>query len=168
MFAPMGSYTVNDIHFVFATLWTDINKGNPIDVSGSGVMNDYRHIMIYDDSLESGVRYLTPYDTMKIHSDHREFISEKVQGHEKVVVMTHHAPHMLSSGGHSTDKSSVFYCCTDLEDVILDNPQIKFWIAGHTHSKADYHIGDTRILSNPRGYRLEKLSHNFQINVIDL
>ena len=41
---------------------------------------------------------------------------------------------------------------SDLSDLILDNPQIKFWTHGHIHTQFDYMIGTTRILCNPRGY----------------
>lgn len=167
-YIPMGCLKVNDIKFVFASLWTDINKGNPIDISCSGIMNDYQQIMINDDASASGIRYLTPDDTMRLHTMHRDHIKVEVVGHDKVVVMTHHAPHILSAGDRRIDRSSVFYCCTDMEDVILDNPQIKFWIAGHTHNKADYFIGDAQILSNPRGYPSEKISKSFIIETITL
>lgn len=42
---------------------------------------------------------------------------------------------------------------SQLDDFILDNPRIKLWIHGHTHTKFDYMVGDyTRVVCNPRGY----------------
>jgi hypothetical protein len=41
---------------------------------------------------------------------------------------------------------------SDLNDFILDHPQIKLWTHGHTHEPFDYMIGSTRIVCNPRGY----------------
>jgi hypothetical protein len=40
-----------------------------------------------------------------------------------------------------------------LEYFIMDHPQIKTWVHGHMHDAVDYMIGETRILSNPRGYK---------------
>jgi hypothetical protein len=41
---------------------------------------------------------------------------------------------------------------SDLNDMILDNENIKVWIHGHMHDPVDYMIGNTRVISNPRGY----------------
>jgi hypothetical protein len=41
---------------------------------------------------------------------------------------------------------------SDLSELILDNPQIKTWVHGHMHNQSDYMIGDTRVVTNPRGY----------------
>ena len=41
---------------------------------------------------------------------------------------------------------------SDLDDFILQHPQIQVWVHGHTHDKFDYMIGSTRIVSNARGY----------------
>ena len=48
----------------------------------------------------------------------------------------------LMNGGYSSE----------LDDFILDHPQIKLWTHGHTHEDFDYQIGSCRILCNPRGY----------------
>ena len=41
---------------------------------------------------------------------------------------------------------------SDMNDYILDHPQIRLWTHGHTHHPFDYRIGSTRIVCNPRGY----------------
>jgi predicted phosphodiesterase len=41
---------------------------------------------------------------------------------------------------------------SDLSEFILDNENIKVWVHGHMHDPVDYMIGDTRVVSNPRGY----------------
>ena len=41
---------------------------------------------------------------------------------------------------------------SNLEEFILDRPQIKVWTHGHTHDTFDYMIGSTRVMCNPRGY----------------
>jgi hypothetical protein len=41
---------------------------------------------------------------------------------------------------------------SSLDEFILDNPNIKVWVHGHMHDPNNYVIGDTRVLSNPRGY----------------
>ena len=76
----------------------------------------------------------------------------------KVVVCTHHQPSFSSVAErykHETIMNGAF--CSNLDEFILDHPQIKLWTAGHTHNAMDYRIGDTRIFVNPRGYPGEKM-----------
>jgi hypothetical protein len=42
--------------------------------------------------------------------------------------------------------------CSNLEEFILDHPQIRLWTHGHMHDPSDYMIGETRVVCNPRGY----------------
>jgi Icc-related predicted phosphoesterase len=42
---------------------------------------------------------------------------------------------------------------SNLENLILDNPQIHAWIHGHIHQRQDYQIGGCRVVANPRGYQ---------------
>ena len=42
---------------------------------------------------------------------------------------------------------------SDLNDFILDNPQIKYWTHGHTHEPFRYMIGQCEVICNPRGYK---------------
>ena len=48
-----------------------------------------------------------------------------------------------------------------LEELIMDNTQIKYWVHGHMHDPVDYTIGETRVLANPRGYA--GYEHNAEI-----
>ena len=42
---------------------------------------------------------------------------------------------------------------SDLSDFILDECQnVTHWIHGHTHTMRDYYVGETNVVSNPRGY----------------
>lgn len=70
------------------------------------------------------------------------------------VVITHHLPSYRSVPprfvGHPLNP---FFVC-DVEEVILRKSP-KLWIHGHTHSTADYQLGDTRVVCNPFGYPRE-------------
>ena len=58
---------------------------------------------------------------------------------------------------------------SDLSELILDNPQIKLWTAGHMHHSYRYHIGDTLVACNPRGYiGYETCADNFRLKYVDL
>ena len=67
------------------------------------------------------------------------------------VVVTHFAPARGSI--HPRFAGSPINACfvSDLEERILRwRPAL--WLHGHTHDSFDYRVGDTRVVSNPRGY----------------
>jgi predicted phosphohydrolase len=166
-FLESGVYTTESLKIVCATLWTDVNKGSPLQTNG-GYMRDYENISVNEPDHN---RLLTVSDTMALHKYHKQDIADSVQDHDNVLVVTHHAPNMKSCNADRYGGSDMdyYYGCTDMDDLILDNPQIKNWIHGHTHTHVDYSIGDTRILSNPRGYAgYEPMSKTFKIKVIEL
>lgn len=150
------SYTeIDNVVVVGATLWTDCNGADPITMMTlqSG-MNDYR--VVTNHYQDRGVYYkLTPEVTVEDHGKAKDFIASTAKkfADRPVVVVTHHSPSKRSTkpryqgdyhmnGGYSSS----------LEDLILDNPNIKFWTHGHTHDTFEYPVGQCTIICNPRGY----------------
>lgn len=41
-------------------------------------------------------------------------------------------------------------------DELVKGSGATLWVQGHTHHAVDYSLGDTRVLSNPRGYAGEE------------
>jgi predicted phosphodiesterase len=71
----------------------------------------------------------------------------------KVVVVGHHAPSYQSIDEQYRNSylmNGGYY--SNLDEFILDHPQVVLWTHGHTHVPFDYMIGTTRIACNPRGY----------------
>lgn len=67
------------------------------------------------------------------------------------MVVTHHAPSARSfDPAYNLDLLAGAYG-SSLDEVIASYP-IDLWAHGHTHFCVDYCIGDTRIVSNQRGY----------------
>ncbi len=143
---------INDVTFIGGTLWTDLNKGDPITMSMiKNMMNDYRQVVNED----TGYHYLSPATTFAKHRQTVEFIKKTVETDQAktYVVVGHHAPSPLSIGyKYKGDTIMNGGYASDLSELILDHPQIKLWIHGHTHDCFDYMIGETRIVCNPRGY----------------
>jgi Icc-related predicted phosphoesterase len=146
---------IGDTRYVGGTLWTSLNNGSMTAVGyANSMMNDYRLIK------ERKVPFakFTPLTSMYRHRCTLEAISKACEGHDKVVVLTHHAPSAKSidekfSDPMYTDANYSYY--SDLDDFILARPQIKLWCHGHMHSSKDYMIGTTRVVCNPHGYRDE-------------
>jgi len=141
--------------FMGGTLWTDMNKGDPITVHVvKNMMHDYR--VIQNHYADKDLYYkLTPEVTV---DEHRKTLKAfkmflEMTRDKPVVVITHMAPSFksvnekylhegVSNGGYASD----------LSEFILDHENIKVWVHGHMHDGVDYMIGNTRVLANPRGY----------------
>jgi len=69
------------------------------------------------------------------------------------VMCGHHAPSPQSTHAmyaHDTIMNGGYR--SDLEDFIQHQPNLVLWTHGHTHHPFDYHVGQCRIVCNPRGY----------------
>lgn len=143
---------INDVTFIGCTLWTDMNKGDPVTLhTVADMMNDYR--IIRHDQL--GYTKLRPAHTAAQHRKSVEYIRTVIEGKfdEKFVVVGHMAPTRQSIHPRYKDDSIMNGAyASDLSDFILDHPQIKLWCHGHTHTTFDYMVGSTRVVCNPRGY----------------
>ena len=151
-FLERGCKKIDDVTFVGGTLWTNMNKGDPITLHAArDMMNDFR---IIRKELE-GYTALKPYDTTIRHQQTLDYIRNVVaeKHDEKFVVVGHHSPSFLSCHPMYKNDTVMNGCYhSDLSEFILDRPQIKLWTHGHTHHPFDYVIGETRVVCNPRGY----------------
>jgi hypothetical protein len=143
---------IDDVVFVGGTLWTDMNKGDPLTLHAvRDMMNDFR--IIKND--EKGYTNLKPADTVVRHRETLQYIKHVVTEHKdkRCVVVGHHSPSVLSTHEQYRNEhlmNGAYH--SDLSEFILDHPQIKLWTHGHTHHPFDYTIGETRVVCNPRGY----------------
>lgn len=156
---------INDVTFIGGTLWTDMNNLDALTLYHMRtMMNDFRvitnsatpvHFRTQQGEFKTRVAKFSPEDAVSEHVQMKQYIQSVVQGNHdtKYVVVGHHAPSTRSihemyahdsimNGGYSSN----------LDEFILDHPQIRLWTHGHTHHPFDYQIGDTRVVCNPRGY----------------
>jgi len=148
----MESVVIEDVTFIGATLWTDMNKQDPLtSMAVKDAMNDYRVIR----HSQRGYAKLRPTDTVLRHMDTLSYIKDELAKNSegKYVVVGHHAPTKLSlKPKYEKDVLLNGAYSSDLSEFILDHPQIKVWTHGHTHDCFDYQVGSTRVVCNPRGY----------------
>ncbi len=151
---------IQDVTFIGGTLWTDMNKADPLTMHAiKDMMNDFR--IIRNDKREYAK--MSPQDVILRHRQTLDYIKSVVaeRGDEKFVVVGHHSPSFQSVSEeykHETLMNGGYH--SDLSEFILDRPQIKLWTHGHTHHCFDYMIGETRIVCNPRGYENEGYSED--------
>jgi len=160
---------IEDVTFIGCTLWTDMNRGDPMTYHAiSDMMNDFS--IIRNDAM--GYTKLRPAHAHSRHRNSLSYIQNVVaeKHDQKFVVVGHHAPCTLSINEiYKNDKLMNGGYASDLSEFILDRPQIKAWAMGHTHHVHRYYVGETLVVCNPRGYAGHELSADqFKLRYIDL
>jgi DNA repair exonuclease SbcCD nuclease subunit len=151
-FLENDTKVINDVTFIGGTLWTDMNKGDPLTMHAiEGMMNDFRIIKNDKRNYAS----MSARDVAGRHARTLSYFKSVLaeQHDKKFVVVGHHSPSFQSCHpmyGNDTLMNGGYH--SDLSEFILDHPQIKLWTHGHTHHPFDYVIGETRVVCNPRGY----------------
>ena len=154
---------ISDWVFLGATLWTDFRNENALEMmEASQCLNDYKTIRI-----GSNYRKMNPDDTLGFHKKSKQFLLDTLPTfkNQKVWVLTHHAPSYQSV--HPKYRNAGIAngaYVSDLDDLIFDNPNIKYWSHGHTHESMDYMIGGCRVICNPKGYHPAEVNPNFDPN----
>lgn len=183
-------FEINDTVFVGGTLWTDMNKEDPLTLHGiRRMMNDFRCVensnrevtyKTFDDvdnpdkpTFRTRTAIFSPEDAVEDHRkmlDYIRIVYEGMPPWKQMVVVGHHTPSYQSC--HPIYKDDTLMnggYHSDLSEFILDRPGIKLWTHGHTHELFDYMIGSTRVVCNPRGYiGHEELAYNFTLKVVEV
>jgi len=138
-----------DIVFVGGTLWTDFNKHDPLCLHNADYyMNDYRYIK------DENYRKITPERIAFEHHKTRKYIEHVAQENKdkRIVVVTHHLPSYALCAEEYRGQESNHYYASSMEDVILDNENIKLWCSGHVHHRIQKEIGQCLCCINAVGY----------------
>lgn len=151
----------NDCIILGTTLWSYIEDDYKYLIETS--INDYK--LIKKDN-----RKLTVDDTNKLFLENKKWIEDvlKENKHKKIIVLTHHAPSYKAIPdkykGHFINQGFV----NDLDYLLKDNSNIKYWFFGHTHTSFNFKINQTLCVCNPRGYvrngTIENLSFQKEIS----
>jgi predicted phosphohydrolase len=155
---------LDDVAYLGCTLWTDFAlHGNPWLAASEAerLMNDYRRVR-----LSPGYGKLRAHDTARLHRRSLEWLREEIPRHagKKIVVVTHHAPSLRSVPDRFRDDPVSAAYASSL-DAFVASSGVHLWIHGHAHDSADYRIGGTRVVCNPRGYP-EEINERFQAGLV--
>lgn len=172
---------VDDIVFVGGILYTDFKlygEGTAFVAKQTSLLslNDYRYCYYNSEFLRPTdsqdtyniIKKVSPnnYETMFYRT--KKAIENACEQYpdKKIVVVTHHAPSEKSIAPiFETSKTNASYA-NNLENFILEHPNIKLWCHGHIHTTSDYMIGDCRVVCNPRGYEKWESDNNFNSRLI--
>lgn len=149
---------IDGVRFLGATLWTDYKvqsessqEANMIAARDS--LNDHRVI-------HYGNEPFMPAHALEIHQHTVAWLTEKLDTSfdGKTVVVTHHGPSLKSAHPEYgiNQLSSAFI--SDLDDLV---EKADVWCFGHTHAGIDTQVGKCRLVSNQRGYPMERLPEPF-------
>ena len=176
-------FDLGDVRFIGSTLWTDMNKEDPLTLHAmKKMMNDFRcvknsnrevHFKDEGGKFHTRVATFSPEDAVEEHRKSLDYIKTVYADTPpwmNVVVVGHHTPsHTSCHPRYKDDQIMNGGYHSDLSEFILDRPGIKLWTHGHTHEWFDYMIGSTRIVCNPRGYDgYEDIADKFELKVIEL
>lgn len=173
---------IDDVIFIGGTLWTDMNGEDALTMRHiAGMMNDFRIVdnssrITYwrdtDGNSHERTSRFTPEDAVEDHKAMREYIRTVIEGRydERFVVVGHHSPSKASTHPRYKDEAIMNGgYSSNLDDFIIDHPQIKLWTHGHTHEDFDYMVGSTRVVCNPRGYiNYEDRADTFKLKTVEI
>lgn len=159
---------IDDVVFIGATLWTDMNKEDPYTmmVAPNYMTPDFS--LIHEGKTTSD-EYITRKKKFQVatwldkNEKHFEFIKKLTESNadEKVCIVTHHGctfEAVDEKFEHELVGNGFFF--SEYGDYITDHPNIRAWIHGHTHSPVDLKIGECSVVANPFGYPGEKTNFN--------
>jgi Icc-related predicted phosphoesterase len=146
-------------------LWTgDGSNGGKYKQDENGYM-----IQIGTKMKEEPAKW-SPEDTVEDHKQMLAYINTIIQDPGNYIVVGHHAPSSRSVADwfkHDTIMNGAFR--SELDEFIMDRPQIQLWVHGHMHNASDYEIGSTRVVCNPRGYvGYEAVADKFELKYLEV
>jgi predicted phosphodiesterase len=158
-FLEKDAVVLDQVKFVGATLWTDVNKGDPITALSVGYERQANNGFKDFQKIKVGpnFRRLHVNDLIGQHIQSKQFIFDnafKDHPDQTLVVVTHMAPSYGSVAERYRTEAKRHHnhmYFSELGSEIAYS-EIDYWLHGHTHHVIDYKLGDTRVLCNPRGY----------------
>jgi len=156
----------DNVRFLGGTCWTDFSATGNLKLAmaeARRTMSDYSEIR-----SGMGLRKLRPEDTQKKHTEFKAWLRKKLNEpfDGKTVVITHHAPSILSIAPEYLDEfthGSAAY--VNRMEYLMGKP-IALWVHGQTHSKFEYQIAGTHVVCNPRGYHGLRLNKKFDPRLV--
>jgi len=169
------SLVVDDVLFIGSALWTDFFRQDPFAMQyASRNMSDFELIKKSTPEIRAdygqiiATNRVLPFDTVIRHKESVAFIKSELEKHNdmKTVMVSHHAPTAMSVPERFKGASLNGAYYSNLEDIMLDNNQIKYWIHGHMHDSTSYEVGSTQVICNPFGYYYKMENMNFVGNLV--
>lgn len=158
---------IGDTQVFGCTLWSGMNLYDEVSNTNSRLFLD-KHWSDYE-WIKTRQGRLTTEHTMKLHATSCDNIRAWARVHEgeKRLVLTHFLPSEKSAPERYAGNLENNAFSSRCEDLVM---MVDCWCHGHTHDKADYQIGESRVVCNPRGYPGEWYPRNGTVatNIIEV
>jgi Icc-related predicted phosphoesterase len=146
-------------------LWTEDGQNG-----GRYLTNEAGQMIVIGHKRKEEPATWSPEDTVEEHQQMLDYINVIVQDPGSYIVVGHHAPSSRSvADWYRADTVMNGAFRSELDEFIMDRPQIRLWIHGHMHNASDYRIDQTRVVCNPRGYiGYEAVANKFELKYLEV
>ena len=153
---------IDDTDFILSTLWSHIPPGTEEAVSDG--IHDF-------DFIDCNGRSLSVDEYNRQHRISVDYIRDAVRNSDArhVVVVTHHAPSLLTIATEHLTSPLRYAFATDLH-WLMEDGRIDYWVYGHSHTNVNCRVFNTEIICNQLGYVFHdgqmkgfRLDKNFEI-----
>lgn len=146
----VGVQIVNNVRFIFATLWADGGADKIEQMNVEKCLWDFTVIKLRNKNY-------TVESMIRLHKKQKAGITKalKTPFDGQTIVVTHHMPsYRLCHPRFGNEINGGF--ASNCEDILAYDHAPDVWVFGHTHDVIDTMVFNTRCFSNPSGYRAEK------------
>lgn len=151
---------IDGVTFIGTPLWTNFRNSPQSAMLAKGLISDFR--------------WYSSKTCMERGTYAQQWLKrayENIAG--KKVIITHWMPAVECIDpqylGPGSNEDLNRYFANDMGGWVSEISNVPFWFFGHTHSSVDITLGDTRLVSNPSGYRRRDgyyENRNFKENLI--
>ena len=143
------TYKYGNYLFLGTTFWSYLPAYLATQIKKS--INDYKKI-----------ENISPEIITTIHNNNVRWLSSQLDRSEHThmikIVITHHAPLKYRTYHPKYENKITNFAYASNYPQLVNKCHI--WIFGHTHYTTAFYYADTLLLSNPRGYKSEKLDYD--------
>lgn len=147
------AHVKDGVRFLGATLWTDYRLYGGGAAMADAMARAARHMNDHQLIRCAPHQQFTPSQALRLHSQSTAWLQEQLYTpfEGKTVVLSHHLPSFESVAPCYKDDALSAAFASRLDALVKKSD---YWLHGHTHCSLDYQLGKSRVVCNPRGYRV--------------
>lgn len=157
-----SSWQCGNVRFIGSTLWTDFRLMGSSPAAIEHAVREAKRCITDFRSIRFGsTGWMTPGDSVKLHLVAVEYLQKELATPftGKTVVVTHHLPSMQSVSEQYKKELTSCAFASNLDPLV---EKADYWIHGHTHDSFDYMLGKCRVVCNPRGYPINRITGEYE------
>jgi len=151
-FLEGDAFVFNGVRFLGCCLWTDYRLFPDLQ---QAAMLECEDRLLDHRAIRTPRGMFKAVDAMRLHHTSHAWLASKLDEpfDGPTVVVTHHGPHPGSIHPRYDGQLLNAGFVSDLTTLL---GKAELWVHGHVHDSFDYAVTGTRIVTNPRGYALNR------------